>query len=91
VVLADDLSTALAAAQVLRFDAALLDIQVGTDACYPVVSILVARHIPFAFVSAADPATLPPTLDRYPFLRKPIHPDAVVRGCERLWSSSPAS
>jgi CheY-like chemotaxis protein len=91
VVVADLLPLALAAAQLLRFNAGLLDIQLGAELSYPVARVLAQRCIPFAFVSGGDPTTLPPDFAHYPFLRKPIHPAAVIRHCESFWAAPPAS
>jgi hypothetical protein len=55
---------------------------------YQLTGVLLARRIPFAFVSAADPNTLPAALQMHPFVRKPFHPAAVVQCCESLWATA---
>jgi CheY-like chemotaxis protein len=48
-------SEAVAKAKDGRFEAAVLDINLGDGAVYPVADILAARGVPFVFVTGYDP------------------------------------
>jgi DNA-binding NtrC family response regulator len=53
----------------------ILDVEVADGFSFPVAEELAYRHIPFIFVSAADPRQVPADLADAPFFRKPIFPE----------------
>jgi DNA-binding response OmpR family regulator len=53
-------------------DFGILDIEVSDGVTFPLAAKLRERGIPFAFVSARDPARLPPEFAGAPYLRKPV-------------------
>ena len=62
----------------LEFDAAILDVHVGSEMIFPVADILVERRVPFIFSSGFSPATL---AERYPgtvLLAKPYPAEALA-------------
>ena len=52
----------------------VLDVEVGDGLTFPLALQLLQRGIPCVFVSASDPAKVPPELALTPFLRKPVSP-----------------
>jgi len=66
------LAEALDTAASEDFDAAVLDIDLGGHAVYPVAEVLDARRIPFVFVTGHDPETLPRPYRERPRLGKPF-------------------
>jgi CheY-like chemotaxis protein len=67
------LDEALIAARTETFDLALIDLSLGGKLTYPVVEILKARQIPFAFVTGYGSAHLDPLYAGTPVLDKPFH------------------
>ena len=65
-------SEAVAKAKDGRFEAAVLDINLGDGAVYPVADILVARGVPFVFVTGYDAASVDSRFRKIPILQKPI-------------------
>ena len=61
-----------------RCDFGFLDIKVADGDVYPLAGRLRERGVPFVFVSATDPAQLPPQLSDAPFLRKPVAPPRLL-------------
>lgn len=55
----EHLAAALDTAASEDFDAAVLDVDLGGQAVYPVAAVLDARRIPFAFVTGHGPEALP--------------------------------
>ena len=53
------------------FDAAVLDINLGGDAVYPVAAVLRARKVPFLFASAYGRPAIPDEFRDAPVLQKP--------------------
>lgn len=53
-------------------DFGFLDIKLGDAVVFPLADRLRALSIPFVFMSATDPASVPPALSAAPFLRKPV-------------------
>ena len=58
--------------------AALLDINLHGRMVYPIADILVARNIPFAFLSGYDRENLPERYGDAPLLIKPFRPDQLL-------------
>jgi CheY-like chemotaxis protein len=59
-------------------DFGFLDIALPDGTAFSVANRLRERGIPFVFVSASDPKTLPPQLANAPFLRKPVTAPALL-------------
>jgi CheY-like chemotaxis protein len=66
-----------------RCDFGFLDIKVADGDVYPLAARLSARGVPFVFVSASDPAQVPPELAKAPFLRKPVAPPRLLEIARR--------
>ena len=66
---------ALASDQV---DFSFLDVKVTDGLTFPLAMQLRERGVPFVFVSASDPAKVPPDLAQAPFLRKPVPPPRLL-------------
>jgi CheY-like chemotaxis protein len=76
---ASGLRDAVPIATAQSFDAALLDINLANDEkSYPVADILASRQVPFAFVSAYGPKSLPARHRDAPLLEKP-YSEAMLR------------
>ena len=61
-----------------RVDFSFLDIKVPDGLTFPLAKHLRERGVPFVFVSASDPSTVPPELATAPFLRKPVSPPQLL-------------
>jgi DNA-binding LytR/AlgR family response regulator len=55
-------------------DAAVLDIDLGGQAVYPVADELIRRGIPFVFATGYDDFVIPARYLAFPRYRKPVHP-----------------
>jgi DNA-binding response OmpR family regulator len=75
-----------AAARVAReetFDAAILDVNVGDEAVFPIAEDLKARGVPFVFTTGYGESAIPEHWRASPRLGKPFRPDelaSVLRG-----------
>jgi DNA-binding response OmpR family regulator len=65
------LEPAVAAAKSEHFDVALLDVNLGGNSVYPVADELIARGIPFAFMTGHDARSLPAPYHEIASLSKP--------------------
>ena len=72
------LAAALDAVASEGFDAAVLDVNLGGQAVYPVAEVLVARRVPFVFVTAYGREALPPLFCGRPHLGKPFLPGELI-------------
>ena len=54
-------------------DGALLDINLAGERCFPIADALVARRVPFAFVTGDEDAGIPPAYRGTPRLAKPFN------------------
>ena len=61
-----------------RVDFGFLDIKVSDGLTFAVASYLRECNVPFAFVSASDPAKVPADLSGALFLRKPVPPPRLL-------------
>jgi CheY-like chemotaxis protein len=61
-----------------RLDAALLDNNLNGESVGPVATALSERHVPFAFVSGNDRASLPAAFDHVVLVGKPFSPAHLV-------------
>jgi len=66
------------------FDCALLDIDVIGGKSFGVAEALMARHIPFAFVSASEPSDLPRALQQAAFIAKPFEERALLKSVRQI-------
>jgi hypothetical protein len=60
-----------------RFHCALLDCNLGKDACWPIADILAQRGIPFAFTSGKGVRDIEPRFHDRPVFMKPIDESKV--------------
>jgi PAS domain S-box-containing protein len=72
-------SDALATAQNGHFDAAILDINLGDGSVYRVAEILLARGVPFIFVTGYDSDSVDVRFSEIPVLQKPIERQMLQR------------
>jgi len=73
----DTLDDALRSVAKERFDAAMLDINLGDDEVYPVAEKLRAMAVPFFFASARGAAGLARTFRDHPIVPKPYRIDQI--------------
>ena len=79
-----DVALALASARDNHIDAALLDVNLNGERCYPVAELLEDRAVPFLFVTGYDRTALPERFRSAPRLTKPFSTEAVLREIGRL-------
>lgn len=70
--------------QAPEIDAAILDVDLGGEAVFPLADALLARHVPFAFASGYDPDLMPPRFRGVALCQKPIDEQAVRAVLARL-------
>jgi len=61
------------------FEAAVLDINLGDGAVYPIAETLAARGVPFVFVTGYDAESVDARFRNVPVLQKPIERDVLQR------------
>jgi CheY-like chemotaxis protein len=67
-----------------QLDAALLDINMGDGASFPVASILQGRRIPFSFATGYGRPGVPADLSRVPVLAKPYTKESLAEALRTL-------
>ena len=67
-------------------DAALLDINMGDGASFPIAAILRQRNIPFCFASGYGRTAVPADLGHVPVLTKPYTQDSLAETLRTLCS-----
>ena len=72
-------SEATARAKDGHFEAAVLDINLGDGAVYPIADILAARGVPFVFVTGYDASSVEPRFRNVPILQKPIEREMLKK------------
>jgi two-component sensor histidine kinase/DNA-binding response OmpR family regulator len=72
-------SEAAAKAQDGQFEAAVLDINLGDGAVYPIADTLVARGVPFVFITGYDAESVDARFRKVPVLQKPIEREMLKR------------
>ena len=77
---------ALAALEREQVDGALLDANLGGDPVGRVADALIARRVPFAFVSGYGREQLPAQHQRAPLIGKPFTADDLLRVVARFWT-----
>lgn len=65
-------------------DAAVLDVNLGGQMAHPVADALLARNVPFVFMTGYDLATLPERFAGVPRLEKPIDTRVILSELGRL-------
>ena len=58
--------------QLPELDAAILDVNLGSETIFPVADALYARGVPFVFSTASDIAAMPARFRDVPLCRKPF-------------------
>ncbi len=85
---ARDLETALRLAATAEFDVALLDVNLGGRASWPIADALAARGRPFLFVSGYDAAVFADAYREAPRLEKPFRSADLREGLARALGTS---
>jgi two-component system, chemotaxis family, sensor kinase Cph1 len=86
---ASSLRAAEAAATKADIDAALLDVNLGGELSFPVADLLVARGLPFVFVTGYQPdGLIPDRFNSAPVVRKPSPPDVLERALAEALSAA---
>jgi len=83
-----DLQAALSRADRQDFDLALLDINLGGTMVYPLADVLLARQVPFVFLSGYIGADLPARFATHRRLSKPYDPNRLVDEIVKLTRGS---
>lgn len=65
-------------------DGAILDVNVQNEWVFPVAHALAAAQVPFLFLTAYAPESVPPEHRERPLFRKPHVPEALVAGVVQL-------
>lgn len=58
-----------------RPDAAVLDVNLGSETVYPVAETLKAARVPYVFVTGYGPSGLDTPYRSHPIIQKPFNPD----------------
>lgn len=78
------LKESLSAASMGQFDGAVLDLNLAGESVYPVADILVARNIPFAFVTGYASNSIDERFSSVPLFQKPVAAEALAKTIE-MW------
>jgi PAS domain S-box-containing protein len=65
-------SKAIAAAVHEQIDAAIIDINIGGEFVYPIAEVLVARRVPFVFITGYGAESVDRRFRRIPVIKKPV-------------------
>lgn len=68
----------------MKFDAALLDINMGDGATFEIAQMLIASSVPFCFATGYGPAGVPEELQGRPVLPKPFTGQSLEAALQRL-------
>jgi CheY-like chemotaxis protein len=79
-----ELARALEAARRERFDLAILDINLNGTMVYPLADELLARGVPFLFLSGYGAKHMPERLRASPRLSKPYDPATLMAEVQKL-------
>ncbi|MBV9993472.1 MAG: response regulator [Alphaproteobacteria bacterium] len=71
------LDEAIAAARHGQFDGAILDMNLGGEAVYPLAELLERQSVPFVFLTGYGQHTIDKRFEDYPMLQKPVAPEAL--------------
>jgi CheY-like chemotaxis protein len=78
------LERALETIELERLDAALLDVRINGHDAFAVADVLMARRIPFIFVSGFTRKQMPPAYRHCAHIAKPFTPDAILALLEEV-------
>src|SRR5262245_19522583 len=78
------LERALATIERERLDAALLDVRINGHDAFAVADVLMARRIPFIFVSGFTRKQMPPRYRNCAYIAKPFTADAILALLEEV-------
>lgn len=84
---AASVATALALLDIERFDAAMVDVNLGGEKSYPIAKALAQRGIPFAFSTGYGDRV---DFDGRPMLRKPYVRGTLVTVLKQLVANEPS-
>jgi two-component sensor histidine kinase/DNA-binding response OmpR family regulator len=84
------LADGLAAAKTERFDGAILDLNLAGESAYPLADLLMARGVPFVFITGYQRDSLDRRYANVPVLQKPIDSAALERVLLSLLDNKPA-
>ena len=84
------LADGLAAARSEHFDGALLDFNLAGELAEPLADLLIARGVPFAFVTGYQRDSIDRRYVNVPLLQKPVQPDALEQILLSLLDTPPA-
>ena len=74
-----------------RIDGALLDVNLGGEAVWPVVDALLARGVPVVLASGYDASAIPAAYARLPRCQKPATGHDLARALVRAMSAQPVA
>ncbi|WP_235536421.1 MULTISPECIES: response regulator [unclassified Sphingomonas] len=83
------LQNALDVAVSAKIDAAVLDVWLNGQLCYPVADLLARRRIPFLFTSGVSIGREPPQFHNSPRLLKPFSSQELHAALSALWTAAP--
>ncbi|WP_027133192.1 response regulator [Geminicoccus roseus] len=72
-----------------RLDAAVLDVNLNGELCFPLAGSLIQRGVPFLFTTGYDEQGIPPDLRHVPRLEKPISTIRLAALLSELTSPGP--
>ena len=78
-------NAAIQAVTTNSLDAAVLDINLGTELSFPIADALTSSNVPFLFLTAYDRATLPAAYRDKTVIAKPFYREALVRVLARIF------
>ncbi|HEX7947820.1 MAG TPA: response regulator [Phenylobacterium sp.] len=84
------LSRGLAAAEFHELDLAVVDVHLGRDKAFRIAHMLMARQVPFLFVTGAGRDAIPVAFDEIPALIKPFTPTTLREALLSLLGSADA-
>ncbi len=70
-----------------RIDSALLDVNLGTNAIWPVVDALLARGVPLVLATGYDVSAIPQAYAHLPRCEKPTSGQDIARAPARVLAS----
>lgn len=76
--------------QTHELDGAILDFNLGGELVFPVADQLIARGVPFMFITGYDERDIPAPYERAPCVGKPVEPRHLARALTRLLGDRPA-
>ena len=85
----DGWPTALAAAKAERFDGAILDLNLAGESADPLADLLLARGVPFVFITGYQRESIDRRYANVPVLQKPIDAAALESVLLTLLGSQP--